>query len=64
VGRYTETRAAAFVDWNPKKPEALILTRFVDTNQVHLVTQPGGARTQITFFPDRVNNATFLLTMP
>ncbi len=51
VGRYTEARAAAFVDWHPTKPEALILTRFADTQQVHLVTQPGGARTQLTFFP-------------
>lgn len=59
VGRYTEARAAAFVDWNPAKPEALILTRFADTPQVHLVVQPGGARTQMTFFPDRVNNASF-----
>ena len=58
VGRYTEARAAAFVDWHPTKPEALILTRFADTPQVHLLTQPGGARTQLTFFPDRVNNAT------
>ena len=37
----------------------LILTRFGDTNQVHLVTQPGGARTQLTFFADRVNDASF-----
>ncbi|MGZ5537103.1 MAG: S9 family peptidase [Chthoniobacterales bacterium] len=58
VGRYTEARAAAFVDWHPAKAEALILTRFADTNQVHLVAQPGGARTQLTFFPDRVINAT------
>lgn len=59
VGRYTEARAAAFVDWHPTRAESLILTRFADTNQVHLVTQPGGARTQLTFFPDRVANATF-----
>ncbi len=59
VGRYTEARAAAVVDWHPTRTEALILTRFADTNQVHLVTQPGGARTQLTFFPDRVTNATF-----
>ena len=58
VSRYTEARAAAFVDWHPTRPEMLILTRFADTNQVHLVAQPGGARTQLTFFPDRVNNAT------
>ncbi len=59
VGRYTESRAAAFLDWQPGKPEMLILTRFGDTNQVHLVTQPGGARTQLTFFADRINEATF-----
>ncbi|HEX8679648.1 MAG TPA: S9 family peptidase [Chthoniobacterales bacterium] len=59
VGRYTEARAAAFIDWHPARPESLILTRFADTNQVHLVTQPGGARTQLTFFPDRVTNASF-----
>jgi len=45
VSRYTEARAVAFVDWHPTRPEMLILTRFADTNQVHLVTQPGGAAT-------------------
>ena len=59
VGRYTESRAAAFLDWQPGKPEMLILTRFGDTNQVHLVAQPGGARTQLTFFDDRINEASF-----
>ncbi len=59
VGRYTESRAAVFQDWHPKRSEMLILTRFADTNQLHLVTQPGGARTQLTFFPDRVDGATF-----
>ena len=59
VGRYTESRAAAFLDWQPDKPEILILTRFGDTNQVHLVAQPGGARTQLTFFADRINEASF-----
>ncbi len=58
VGRYTESRAATFADWNPLRPEMLVLTRFADTNQVHLVGQPGGARIQLTFFPDRVTNAT------
>jgi dipeptidyl aminopeptidase/acylaminoacyl peptidase len=59
VGRYTESRAAAFLDWHPGKSEMLILTRFGDTNQVHLVTQPAGARTQLTFFADRINDASF-----
>jgi dipeptidyl aminopeptidase/acylaminoacyl peptidase len=59
VGRYTESRPATFLDWHPSKPEMLILTRFGDTSQVHLVTQPGGARTQLTFFADRINDASF-----
>ncbi|CAA9252495.1 MAG: FIG00684568: hypothetical protein [uncultured Chthoniobacterales bacterium] len=57
VARYTEARAAVFADWHPTKPEMLIGTRFGDTPQVHLVNQPGGARTQLTFFPDRVDAA-------
>jgi acetyl esterase/lipase len=59
VGRYTEWRAASFQDWNPTKPEMLITTRFGDTNQVHRVAMPGGTRSQLTFFPDRVDSATF-----
>src|ERR1700675_3212575 len=59
VGRYTESRAATFQDWNPTKAEMLITTRFGDTNQVHRLAIPGGARTQFTFFPDRVDSATF-----
>jgi dipeptidyl aminopeptidase/acylaminoacyl peptidase len=59
VGRYTESRAAGFQDWHPTRPEMLITTRFGDTNQIHRVTQPGGARTQLTFFPDRVDSGSF-----
>jgi dipeptidyl aminopeptidase/acylaminoacyl peptidase len=59
VGRYSEFRAASFTSWNPDRREMLILTRFGDTPQVHLVKAPGGARTQLTFFPDRVANAIY-----
>ena len=37
----------------------LILTRFADTRQVHLVQFPGGDRKQLTFFPDSILNAQF-----
>ena len=37
----------------------LVLTRFGDTNQVHRVKMPGGDRTQLTFFPDRVATAAY-----
>ena len=59
ASRYGEARAALFADWHPTRNEILILTRFGDTNQVHLVKGPGGARTQLTFFPDRVEGAKF-----
>jgi dipeptidyl aminopeptidase/acylaminoacyl peptidase len=59
VGRYTESRAALFQDWHPTRAEMLISTRFGDTNQIHQVTQPGGARTQLTFYPDRVEAGSF-----
>ncbi|HEX7959418.1 MAG TPA: prolyl oligopeptidase family serine peptidase [Terriglobales bacterium] len=59
ANRYTEVREAGFFDWHPKQREMLIGTRFGDTQQVHEVTTPGGARTQLTFFPDRVLAAIF-----
>ena len=57
VGRYTEFRTANFAGWHPTRREALVLTRFADTNQVHEVRMPGGARRQLTFFPERITNA-------
>ncbi|MBI3697426.1 MAG: S9 family peptidase [Acidobacteria bacterium] len=57
LGRYGESRLAAFQDWHPVKREVLITTRFGDVPQVHRVAMPGGARTQLTFYPDRVMGA-------
>ncbi len=59
VRRYTEFRWAAFTSWHPAKREMLIGTRFGDTAQVHQVKFPGGARTQLTFYPDRVGGGTY-----
>ncbi len=59
VSRYTASRAAQFLSWQPKKREMLVATRFGETVQVHRVAQPNGARTQLTFFPDRVSSAWF-----
>ena len=53
--RYGEFRAAGFWDWHPTRREMLIGTRFADAQQMHLVKFPGGARTQLTFFPDPVS---------
>jgi dipeptidyl aminopeptidase/acylaminoacyl peptidase len=57
VGRYSEYRTGAFFSWHPTRREMLIETRFADTNQVHQVTSPGGARTQLTFYSDRISGA-------
>ena len=57
--RYTNIRAAAMFGWHPERREILIGTRFGDTQQVHQVAMPMGARTQMTFFGDRVADASY-----
>jgi dipeptidyl aminopeptidase/acylaminoacyl peptidase len=59
VDRYNNFRGAFLDGWDPVKREMLISTRFADTSQVHLVKMPGGARTQLTFYADRVANAQY-----
>src|SRR5262245_18791847 len=59
VQRYTQFRVTLLLSWHPGRREMLISTRAGDTNQVHLVMSPGGVRTQLTFFPDRVGTARF-----
>lgn len=52
---YLNTRAASFGGWRNDGDGILILTRFGETTQVHAVHNPGGARRQLTFFPERVS---------
>jgi len=59
AARYTDYRTAAMFGWHPTKREILIGTRFADTVQVHRVAMPGGARTQMTFFGDRIADASY-----
>jgi dipeptidyl aminopeptidase/acylaminoacyl peptidase len=59
INRYTEFRFAALSNWHPSKREMLIVTRFADTAQIHLVKFPGGARTQLTFFRDSVGGGSY-----
>lgn len=59
VGRYTEFRSATLASWHPTRREMLISTRFADTPQIHLVKTPGGARTQLTFFRERITGASY-----
>ena len=51
---YMEFRAAVFLGWHPKDRSLLVATRFGNTNQVHRVVRPGGAREQLTFEQDRI----------
>ena len=57
VGPYLESRVASFLSWHPTRREMLVSTRFGDVNQVHRVARPMGARTQLTFYPERVGAA-------
>src|SRR2546425_5918970 len=59
INRYTEFRGAGLNNWHPTKREMLINTRFADTSQIHLVKFPGGARTQLTFFRDSADGASY-----
>ncbi|MGB8506936.1 MAG: S9 family peptidase [Pyrinomonadaceae bacterium] len=59
INRYTEFRAAGLLSWHPTRREMLIATRFSNSYQVHRLKFPGGARTQLTFFPERITGASY-----
>ncbi len=56
---YNNFRYASFQGWHPLNREMIISTRFGDTSQVHQVKAPGAARTQLTFFKDRVSSPSY-----
>ncbi len=56
---YTEFRTASLIDWHPTRREMLISTRFGQSPQIHRVAMPGGARTQLTFYADRVSGGPY-----
>jgi Tol biopolymer transport system component len=53
---YLSSRGASFVDWLPDGA-LLVATRFADTDQLHRVAMPLGAREQLTFFREPVATA-------
>ncbi|MBI4245536.1 MAG: S9 family peptidase [Planctomycetes bacterium] len=53
--QYQNTRACNLYGWSPDGKGIFISTKFGETNQVHFVEKPGGARRQITFFRESVN---------
>jgi dipeptidyl aminopeptidase/acylaminoacyl peptidase len=52
VAPYGQFRAAKLVAWHPGERRMVISTRFGNAFQLHAVQFPGGARTQLTFYPD------------
>jgi dipeptidyl aminopeptidase/acylaminoacyl peptidase len=54
---YLNARSAALLDWLPDGDGLLISTRFADAAQLHVVRQPMGARTQVTFREEPVTSA-------
>jgi hypothetical protein len=64
VLQYLETRAANLMDVSPDGKQVLISTRFGETNQLHVVEQPLGARYQLTFTPEPIGTARFHPTDP
>ena len=59
ASRYTNFRYAYMTSWHPVKREMLISTEFGQTPQIHSLKSPGGARTQLTFFPDYVSGGIY-----
>jgi dipeptidyl aminopeptidase/acylaminoacyl peptidase len=59
AGRYAQNRSAFPADWHPQRRELLIGTRFGNTYQIHRVMVPGGARQQLTFFPEPVYGGSY-----
>ena len=51
--RYQFSRSASFAGWTPDG-RLTISTRFGNTNQMHVVDKPMGARRQITFFDEPI----------
>jgi dipeptidyl aminopeptidase/acylaminoacyl peptidase len=59
AGKYGAYRGAGMADWHPTERKMLISTRFAETPQLHVVSQPGGERHQLTFFVDAVRGGRF-----
>jgi dipeptidyl aminopeptidase/acylaminoacyl peptidase len=56
LNRYQNVRSATFEDWSGDGESIFVRTRFGNTTQLHHVAIPGGARRQLTFFPEPVGS--------
>ncbi len=57
--QYQNVRSASFSSWDPAGSGMLISTRFAETNQLHYIEEPLGARQQITFYDEPVGGGSF-----
>ena len=55
---YQNIRSALFLDWLHDDRGILIKTRFSETGQVHVVEMPKGARRQLTFYDEPIDECT------
>lgn len=60
MSQYLNVRGASLQDIDDEGRSILISTRFGNTEQLHIVERPGGARTQITFNDEPVRGGSFL----
>ena len=56
---YENIRNAGLADWHPTERRILIETRFAESDQLHEVAMPMGARTQLTFYRDPVSSGRY-----
>ena len=59
TNQYQNIRSASLINYAPDGKSMLMTTRFADSPQLHIISKPGGARKQITFFKEPVGSATF-----
>lgn len=60
MNQYLNMRAAGILDFEESTGAILISTRFGNTDQLHIVDHPLGARRQITFFDEPVRSGAFV----
>ena len=60
LGQYLNTRWAFLQDLSNDGKAMIVTTRFAQTSQVHLVRQPMGARTQLTFTEEPIRGVSFV----
>jgi len=59
LNQYQNTRGASPSSWSPNGNSILMNTRFAETSQIHIISTPGGARKQLTFFKEPVSGGNF-----